>query len=170
MSGQDTDHIAPLCSASWLVRRTLDGMARITRHVDIQASPAEVWRAASDLATHDRWMADAESIVFRSETRSGIGTVMEVRTVVGPFRTTDVMEVTEWEDGRAIGVRHRGLVTGEGRFELAPMAGATRFTWTEELTFPIWLGGPITAFLARPVLGWIWRRNLAGLKRDLERG
>lgn len=143
-------------------------MARITQHVDIAAPLARVWRAASDLATHDRWMADAESIVFRSDVRSGVGTVMEVRTVVGPFRTTDVMEVTEWEEGRAIGVRHTGLVTGQGRFELAPMAGGTRFTWTEELTFPLRMGGPVTAFLARPVLGWIWRRNLNGLKRELE--
>lgn len=130
-------------------------MARITQHVDIDAPLAEVWTTASDLATHDRWMSDAESIVFRSEIRSGIGTVMEVRTVVGPFRTTDVMEVTQWDEGRAIGVRHTGLVTGEGRFELAAMAGATRLSWTEELTFPIWLGGPITAFFAKPVLGWI---------------
>lgn len=145
-------------------------MARITQHVDIAAPLAQVWEAASDLATHDRWMADAESIVFRSATRSGVGTVMEVRTVVGPFRTTDVMEVTEWEEGRSIGVRHTGLVTGEGRFELSPVAGATRFTWTEELTFPLWLGGPITAFFAQPVLGWIWRRNLNGLKRELEQG
>lgn len=143
-------------------------MARISQHVDIDASLSEVWKAAANLATHARWMADAESILFRSETRSGIGTVMEVRTVVGPFRTTDVMEVTEWDEGRSIGVRHTGLVTGEGRFVLAPVAGATRFTWNEELTFPIWLGGPITAFFARPVLGWIWRRNLNGLKRDLE--
>lgn len=143
-------------------------MARITQHVDIAAPLARVWRAASDLATHDRWMADAESIVFRSDVRSGVGTVMEVRTVVGPFRTTDVMEVTEWEEGRAIGVRHSGMVTGQGRFELASMAGGTRFTWTEDLTFPLWLGGPVTALLARPVLGWIWRRNLNGLKRELE--
>ncbi|MDX1449281.1 MAG: SRPBCC family protein [Acidimicrobiia bacterium] len=143
-------------------------MARITQHVDIAAPLDQVWQAASDLATHDRWMADAESIVFRSDTRSGIGTVMEVRTVVGPFRTTDVMEVTEWEEGESIGVRHTGLVTGEGRFHLAPVAGGTRFTWSEELTFPWYLGGPVTAFFARPVLGWIWRRNLKGLKRELE--
>lgn len=143
-------------------------MARITQFVDIAAQLDRVWEAASDLATHDRWMADAESIVFRSEQRQGVGTVMEVRTVIGPFRTTDVMEVTEWDEFRSIGVRHTGLVTGEGRFELTPMAGATRFTWTEDLTFPVWLGGAVTAFLARPVLGWIWKRNLTGLKRELE--
>ncbi|HSJ29676.1 MAG TPA: SRPBCC family protein [Acidimicrobiia bacterium] len=143
-------------------------MARISRHVDIAAPLDRVWEAAADLATHDRWMADAESIVFLSEQRSGVGTVMQVRTVVGPFRTVDVMEVTEWEEGRTIGVRHTGLVQGVGRFTLAPMAGATRFTWTEELRFPLWLGGPIVAALASPVLGYIWKRNLSGLKRQLE--
>ncbi|MEX2279560.1 MAG: SRPBCC family protein [Acidimicrobiia bacterium] len=143
-------------------------MTRITQHVDIAAPLAAVWQAASDLATHDRWMADAESIVFLSEIRSGLGTVMEVRTVVGPFRTTDVMEVTEWEEGRTIGVRHAGLVQGAGRFTLAPMASGTRFTWTEDLTFPIWLGGAVTARLAKPFLGLIWRRNLRGLKAHLE--
>lgn len=143
-------------------------MARITQYVDIDAPLDVVWAAASDLATHDRWMADAESIVFLSDSRSGPGTVMSVRTVVGPLRTTDIMEVTEWEERRAIGVRHEGLVTGSGRFELAPMAGGTRFTWTEDLTFPWWLGGPVTAFFARPVLGWIWRRNLRGLKAHIE--
>ena len=143
-------------------------MVRIMQHVDIDAPLSSVWRAASDLATHDRWMADAESIVFLSETRAGPGTVMQVRTVVGPFRTTDIMEVTEWDEGKAIGVRHEGLVTGIGRFTLAPMAGGTRFTWTEDLSFPLWLGGPVTAFVARPVLGLIWRRNLRGLKAQLE--
>jgi carbon monoxide dehydrogenase subunit G len=143
-------------------------MARIIQHVDIAAPLSAVWHAASDLATHDRWMTDAESVVFLSETRSGVGTFMQVRTVVGPFRTTDMMEVTEWEEGKAIGVRHTGLVSGSGRFTLAPVAGATRFTWTEDLTFPFWLGGPITARIAKPVLGWIWRRNLRGLKAALE--
>ena len=143
-------------------------MVRISQHVDIQAPLASVWRAASDLATHDRWMADAESIVFLSETRSGPGTIMQVRTVVGPLRTTDIMEVTDWVEEKSIGVRHEGLVRGDGRFTLAPVAGGTRFSWTENLRFPLWLGGPVTAFLARPVLGLIWRRNLRGLKAQLE--
>lgn len=147
---------------------SLNSMARITQHVDIRAPLDVVWSAAADLATHDRWMADAESIVFLSEERSGVGTLMQVRTVVGPFRTTDVMEVTEWEEHRSIGVRHEGLVTGTGRFTVAPVAGGTRFMWTEELSFPLWLGGPITTMLAKPVLGLIWRRNLQGLKAHLE--
>lgn len=143
-------------------------MAAITVWVDIHASVTDVWREAADLASHAEWMADAESIEFETDQRSGVGTRMRVATAVGPLRTTDLMEVTDWVEGHTIGVRHRGLVTGEGRFRLSPVAGATRFIWTEELSFPWYLGGPLTALVASPVLAWIWRRNLSGLKHRLE--
>jgi carbon monoxide dehydrogenase subunit G len=143
-------------------------MARITVHVDIAAPKDTVWQAAADLESHADWMADAESIEFLSDETTGVGTKMEVETVVGPFRTTDVMEVVEWVEGHSIGVRHTGLVTGTGRFELSSVAGGTRFSWTEDLTFPIYLGGAITAAFAKPVLSAIWLRNLRGLKRKLE--
>jgi carbon monoxide dehydrogenase subunit G len=144
-------------------------MARITVHVDIDAHIDEVWKEAADLPSHAEWMADAESIEFLSDQRSGVGTRMRVATKVGPLRTNDLMEVTEWSEGRSIGVKHSGVVTGEGRFDLSSVAGGTRFSWTEDLTFPILLGGPVTAFFAKPVLGWIWKRNLTGLKQRLER-
>ncbi len=143
-------------------------MAKITQFVDIAAPIDTVWREAADLPSHAEWMADAESIEFDGDQRVGIGTVMRVKTVVGPLRTTDRMEVTEWLEGESIGVKHSGLVTGSGFFRLSPVAGGTRFTWTEELTFPLYLGGAITAFLAKPVLGFIWKRNLGGLKRRIE--
>lgn len=143
-------------------------MAEITQSVVIDAPLAVVWKEAADLPSHAEWMADAESIEFLTEARSGLGTRMRVETVVGPLRTTDFMEITDWQEGRSIGVRHTGLVTGSGHFRLAPVAGGTQFTWTETLTFPWYLGGPLTALFAKPVLGWIWRRNLAGLKRRIE--
>lgn len=143
-------------------------MAKIVQFVEIGAPLEVVWREASDLASHVEWMADAERIEFETDQREGVGTVMRVETVVGPLRTSDVMEITEWVDHQRIGVRHKGLVTGTGEFQLVQSGDGTRFTWTEELTFPMWLGGPITAFLAKPVLGLIWRRNLVGLKRRIE--
>ncbi len=143
-------------------------MARITQHVIIDAPLDRVWAEASDLPSHVEWMADAESIEFLGEARSGVGTRMKVETVVGPLRTADLMEVTEWDEGSAIGVSHKGLVKGRGRFELTEIEGGIRFAWTESLTFPWYLGGEITAQLAKPLLGWIWRRNLRGLKDRIE--
>lgn len=143
-------------------------MPSVSVSVDIRAPLEAVWKAAADLANHSRWMADVESIGFDSDTRQGPGTVMRVATKVGPFRTTDVMKVTGWETGRRISVEHRGLFTGRGEFELSPVGGATRFTWSEEIEFPWRFGGPIGAAIARPILTMIWRGNLHRLKALLE--
>jgi hypothetical protein len=52
---------------------------------------------------------------------------------------------------------------------LAPAPGdATDFTWTETLTFPPRLGGPVGAFVGGLVLRAIWRRNLVALKQRIE--
>lgn len=137
--------------------------------VEIQAPLEEVWREAADLASHAEWMADAESIEFLSDSTSGVGTRMAVETKVGPLTTTDIIEVTEWTESKTIGVLHSGVVTGTGAFELEPIdENRTRFTWTEQLDLPWFFGGPIGAVVARPIFGWIWRRNLERLKARLE--
>lgn len=144
-------------------------MAKVEVSVMIEAPLVQVWAAAADLESHVEWMGDAESITFLTDRRRGIGTRMEVATRVGPFGTTDIMHVTEWREQQRIGVRHTGVVTGEGAFELEPVdAGTTRFTWRERLVFPWYLGGPATAGLAAPVLAAIWKRNLLRLKDQLE--
>jgi carbon monoxide dehydrogenase subunit G len=130
----------------------------------IDAPPAVVWDELSDIAGHVRWMADAASIRFTSERHRGVGTTFDCVTRVGPLRTVDRMAVTSWHDGREIGVRHEGVVTGEGAFTLRAAApGRTDVTWSERLSFPWYLGGPVTALLAEPVLRQVWRRNLRRL-------
>jgi len=144
-------------------------MSGVTVSVTIEAPLEKVWAAAADLASHAEWMADAESITFLSEHQRGTGTRMQAATRVGPFRTNDIIEVIEWVEQQRIGVRHTGLVTGEGTFELEPIdAGATRFTWSERLIFPWYAGGALTARGAAPILGAIWKRNLRRLKRLIE--
>ncbi len=141
----------------------------VTVSVTLAAPVERVWAAVSDLSSHVEWMADAESIAFRTEQRSGVGTIMEVVTTVGPLRTTDVMEVTEWVERSSIGVSHVGVVSGTGRFSLTPTPDGTRFTWSEHLRFPWFFAGPIGAWIARPIFRAIWRRNLARLKSHIER-
>ncbi|MDF1596397.1 MAG: SRPBCC family protein [Acidimicrobiia bacterium] len=143
-------------------------MARITVSIEIEAPLERVWGEAADLAAHVEWMADARSIEFLTDQRSGVGTRMLVETKVGPLQTNDVMEVTGWDEQHSIDVRHQGIITGQGSFRLEASRTGTRFTWTEQLAFPWYLGGPVTALAARPILRWIWRRNLEGLRRRIE--
>ena len=133
---------------------------RVTTVID--ARPQRVWPHLADLESHVEWMADAYEIRFAGPQHRGVGTRFDCDTRVGPFRLTDSMQVTEWEEGRVIGVRHEGLVTGEGRFTIERLdrGERTRFTWEEQLRFP-WR-------LATPVLAAIWRRNLARLKARIE--
>ena len=80
-------------------------MTRIRVRATIDAPRGTVWRRLADIADHVHWMADARAIRFTGERRSGVGTTLECETRIGPLRTTDVMEVTEWRRGRSQGVR-----------------------------------------------------------------
>ena len=142
-------------------------MARITVAVELPRSPAEVWRHLERIETHVQWMAEAESIEFTSPATSGVGTTFVCVTRIGPVRLSDEMEITEWKPSETMGVRHVGVVSGDGRFVLSATASGTHFEWTEDLSFPWWLGGRVGAWLGRPLLRSVWRRNLDALRAQL---
>lgn len=151
----------------------LHAVSRIYVSTVIDAPPDEVWRVVEPIERHVDWMADAEAIRFEGDQTRGVGTRFVCDTRVGPLRLTDRMEITEWEPGRAMGVRHTGLVTGSGRFTLdRAVDGGTLFAWEEELRFPWWMGGRLGELVGgRLVLRQIWKRNLRALQRivDAER-
>jgi hypothetical protein len=93
---------------------------------------------------------------------------MRVLTKVGPLRTVDVIRVLGWEPQRSIAVRHEGLVTGEGEFRLQSAGSGTVFLWVEDLAMPWYFGGRLGAFVAKPVLAAVWRRNLRRLAARFE--
>jgi len=152
-------------------------MSDVTVSIDLDATPAEVWAIVEPVERHVDWMADAVSIRFQTDQTRGVGTEFLCDTKVGPIRLTDRMEITEWipaidavegigaEVGR-MGVRHTGIVTGSGVFTIEPIGTRTRFTWSENLDFPWYLGGRLGEIVGgKLVLGPIWRRNLKALRR-----
>lgn len=142
-------------------------MSRIRVGITIDAPKDVVWQAIEHIPSHVEWMTDAVAIRMTGRRRTGRGTTFECDTRLGPFALTDEMEVTEWKPRRQMGVRHVGVVTGDGRFTLRRRSGGrTRFTWTETLRFPAWMGGPVGAAMGAPVMRLVWRRNLRNL-RDL---
>ncbi len=143
---------------------------KLSVSITVDATPEAVWEHLEDIASHADWMADALSIDFLTEQRRGVGTRFACRTGVGFLTTTDLMEITDWTPLVAMGVRHAGAVSGEGRFEMLGAAGGapTVLAWNEQLRFPWWMGGPVGGVLARPVLRRVWRRNLSRLKDTVE--
>jgi len=126
----------------------------------IPAPRETVWEDFRHIDRHVEWMHDAVRITFLTDNHEGMGTTFQCTTKVGPFVTEDIMRVTRWDEGQAVGVAHAGLISGEGVFTLADDKNATVLTWREELHFPWWLGGTFTAWDARPILRLIWRKNL----------
>ena len=144
-------------------------MPRIKIEVCIRAPLQLVWEMVADVRTHTEWMVDAESITVTSDCSSGVGTTFDCVTKIGPFRTIDHMEITEWIEERVMGVAHRCLVSGSGRFTLQEAGPSdTNFSWEETLTFPWWIGGRLTSIGSTPVLKAIWRGNLRRLSSLVE--
>ena len=146
-------------------------MSRITVSIELAASPARVWEIVEPVERHVDWMADAVAIRFTNSQTRGVGTTFDCDTKVGPIKLTDRMEITEWVPEKSMGVKHVGMVTGTGVFTIEPLGNGqyTKFTWSEELTFPWWLGGPIGEVVGgNIVMKAIWRRNLKKLKALVE--
>jgi hypothetical protein len=154
-------------------------MSGVTVSIELDATPQTVWDFVEPVERHVDWMADAVAIRFETEQTRDVGTAFLCDTRIGPIRLVDRMEITEWQpvvdpdspSGR-MGVRHTGIVAGAGVFtiEASPESPArTRFTWTEQLDFPWYLGGRLGAAIGGVlVLGPIWRRNLKTLQRLVE--
>ena len=136
--------------------------------VDIHAPISAVWADVSDLTSHVNWMKDAKEIRLRSSSHEGVGTEFECLTQVGPLRTLDVLRVTEWIQGNRITMEHLGTIHGTGTIALTAFGSITHVIWSEEITFPWWLGGNCTGMLAKPVLHELWSSNLQRLKRICE--
>lgn len=146
-------------------------MAKVEVSVVVNATPARVWQVIEPVERHVDWMSDAVAIRFVNGQRRGVGTAFLCDTKVGPIKLTDRMEIIEWVPEQVMGVRHVGAVTGTGRFTLTPMDGGThtRFRWSEEVTFPWWLGGFAGENLGgKLVMRFIWRRNLRALKQIVD--
>ena len=126
-----------------------------------------VWEELRHIGRHVLWMTDAEEIIFHSAQVEGVGTTFDCLTKIGPLTTRDVMTITRWDHGVAMGVTHRGLFTGRGEFTLTSLPEGTRLTWREDLRFPWWAGRAVGAAVARPIFRALWKKNLASLGRLL---
>ncbi|NNC79085.1 MAG: SRPBCC family protein [Acidimicrobiales bacterium] len=146
-------------------------MVMIAVETELDAPPDVVWDDVRNLKSHTQWMHDAESIWFTSGQTSGVGTTFDCQTKVGPISLNDVMEITDWVEADRMGVRHSGIVTGEGMFRLQPLGSdRTLFSWNEELEFPFWMGGPLRNPVGGFILKLIWKRNLQNLARRFHAG
>tara|TARA_A200000113_G_scaffold154136_1_gene138932 strand:- start:2200 stop:2640 length:441 start_codon:yes stop_codon:yes gene_type:complete len=142
----------------------------ISVETNISASIDDVWSEVSLIENHSNWMNDAEEINFQSTTKSGVGTEIKVLTKIGPIKLYDYMIFTKWEEKKSIGVDHIGIVTGKGEMQFEEISeNITKFKWVETLKFPYYLAGPIGEIFGKPIIEFIWKKNLKNLKEIIEK-
>jgi hypothetical protein len=140
----------------------------IEASIHINAPSSRVWNDLADIASHIEWMDDATDIAFLGSKRTGIGTSFRCTTQIWKFHLDDQILVTEWNENRRMSVQHDGLVQGNGSFTLTPSGTGTDFSWSEDLLFPLTLGGPVGEYFAKPIIKRVWNNNLASLKDRIE--
>jgi uncharacterized membrane protein len=125
-----------------------------------------VWSVLTDVQRQPEWMRDALSIEMLTEGPLGVGSRMKVPTKIGMLRTTDVMEVTEFDPPHRWTVVHCGWVVGEGTFTLRDGDGgrATVVEWRERLAAPLGTLGRWGMTLLRPVLRRQFQADLSRLR------
>lgn len=133
---------------------SIQNAVEVVTRVVVARPRAQVWAVLADVQRQPEWMRDALSIEMLTEGPMDVGSRMKVPTQIGPFRTTDIMEVTAYDPPRRWTVVHRGAVTGEGTFTLMETRGGseTEVEWRERLAAPL---GPLGRFgmtMVRPLL------------------
>jgi hypothetical protein len=141
-------------------------LATIELRTFIRAAEEDVWTVISDLSGQHRWMEDVESLEIVSETKSGVGAVLEITSrLFGLPLVRDVVEIIVWEEPRRIDAVHRGQFTGEATFRLQPAAGGTIFIWREEFRPPMGpLGEVVASLVVNPHLRRVWGRSMDNVR------
>ena len=129
-------------------------------HID--APPAAVWRALTEVEEWPRWWPYVRGVsTLRRGDPAGLGAVRRIRWSSRlPYGFTIDVECTGVQHERRLRGRSRGALEGEGLWELWPEGDATRvrYTWRLDLNTR-WMR------LAAPVLSGVFRWNHEGVMR-----
>jgi carbon monoxide dehydrogenase subunit G len=137
----------------------------VEREIVLPTTPDEAWRILVDWERQADWMLDADRVEVVSETRVGVGVRLAVKTrLFGVPVFTEPMEVTRWDPPRRLEIRHGSLVSGAGVWMLVPVAGGTRFHWSEDVRLHVPLVGELAARLYRPLARTLMGRAQRSLR------
>ena len=150
-----------------LIRSGAIRRPEINLSVTIGAPQARVWAYAADIARQPEWMHEMKRVEMLTPPPVQTGSRGRATVRIFGISTTDEVVITAYDAPHRFAIRHEGRFVGEGllRFTGAD-EGHTRVDWMEYLRPPLFpnLGG----FVQRPILAWIFRSDLATLKRTLE--
>jgi hypothetical protein len=139
---------------------------RASVETSLPCPPEEAWAVLLAWERQADWMLDADRVEVLGARREGVGVRLAVRTrILGFPAFTEPMEVVGWDPPRRLVLRHGSMLVGEGTWRLEAEPGGTRFAWVEDVRLGIPLVGEFAARLYAPILRWLMRRGVAGLRR-----
>jgi hypothetical protein len=137
--------------------------------VDLPLDPATAWDVVMDWDAQSTWML-LTRVWSTDQDGQGVGGGVAARTSVGPVGFTDDMVITHWDPPRDCTVKHLGtIVRGTGTFAIAPTAGGSTFTWSEDVVPPLGRLGRAAWPVVRPGFELMMRISLKRLAKEVGR-
>ncbi len=146
---------------------------RFQLDADLPLPPDELWRRLLVWEDQARWLKDAAWVRVRSAQRDGVGTRIDVKTLLfGVPAFVESMEVLGWDPPRRLTMRHGKFVKGTGEWLVEPAGGGegSRFIWTEDIALNVPLVGGLAVRIYARFMRRLMRGSLANLRRFLDAG
>lgn len=144
---------------------------RIQKTIDINAAPEKVWPFFVEPEKVLQWYTTFKRFEYTGSQRDGIGTPLYIEEqAYGPTMRMH-FEVTDWKENEKLGLR---MVSGSGVksyqliWSLEPTPDGTRFTFAEEIVFPLGIVGRLIGFFGQRVSSATVEKIQAGLKSLVE--
>lgn len=132
--------------------------------IEIAAPPEAVWARLVDWENLGLWMREARDFKVLTATREGVGVEAQARVTIAGITTLDTVVVSRWEPPVWFEIEHRGWVSGTGLLHCRPTASGTWVWWRESLVPPWSILGWAGMQLLKPVMAWVFRRDIRLLK------
>jgi uncharacterized protein YndB with AHSA1/START domain len=127
--------------------------------------PADVFAFMVEPANLAKWQTVKTYVTPVSEGPPRLGYQVREGTKVGPREWEQLVEFTEFEPGRVLGVEVIEGPKSHGRWTLAPDGAGTRVHFEADMNAP-----PVVGPLLRRITARSFRGYHENLRRELERG
>ena len=138
---------------------------RVSSSIDLPCTIDEAWTVLTSWERQADWIADADRVDVLGDATAGVGVRLAVHTRLFQVPAfTETIEVVGWDPPHRLDIVHGRPVAGRGVWALEPVAGGTRFTWTEEAVLEIPLVGSAAALAYAPIAKRLMRRSQRALR------
>jgi len=125
---------------------------KVEKSIDIAAPSEQIWPFFVDSEKVLQWSITFKEFQYTGDQKSGVGTPLYIEEkAAGPLMKMD-FEITEWEENERI--RLQMTSSGPVKFyeqlwTLSPTDTGTKFTFYEEIVFPLGIVGKLIGLIGQ---------------------